>query len=89
MSNRGTDVSPELTEVRTVLSRAETARDRIAELSYRGNHREQLRWDITKRKWITGPPRGLPKPDPDSQAMYDALTEVTKLLAPWRRTGRK
>lgn len=72
MADRGRDTSDELTEVRTVLSRAESALHRFAFLR---SAREQ--WGGL-----------YPVTDPDEQEMEAALNEVVSLLDRWRRTGR-
>ena len=89
-ADRGHDTSDELTEVRTVLSRAENARDRIA-MYIRNETDHQCgerggRWDCA-----TTPPvyvGGTYDADPDAVEMVDALTELIDRLARWRRTGR-
>lgn len=85
--DRGRDVSQALTEVRTVLSRAETARRDLIQMSYAGN-RPGFRWDKeTGETFWDLPPTGE-APDPDTEAMVEALDEVIRLLARWRKTGR-
>lgn len=69
---RGRDTSPELTEVRTVLSRAESALDRLA----------YVQWQ--QRAGSTF----YPTLDPDHDRMRDALAAVVEQLDEWRRTGR-
>ncbi len=81
MTGRGRDASKALTEVRTVLSRAETARARLDQptewqLCDQPCDKDDI--DFTKPK----------VEDPDAQAMRDALDEVIALLARWRKTGR-
>ncbi len=61
--NIGVDVTSVLGDVRTVLSRAETALGRHNGTDF---HRY----------------------DPDGEEMAEALREVVRLLAPYRRTGR-
>lgn len=75
---RGRDVSQELGEVRTVLSRAETAIRAVVNLSYRGN----LQGD-----WWCPEPSGE-EPDPDTEKMYADLDVVVDILDRWRKTGR-
>lgn len=74
MSDRGRDVSPELTEVRTVLSRAETA---LNTLDY-----------IRRQQAKDGEAGFYGTPDADFDRMYGALNEVVAWLDEWRRTGR-
>jgi hypothetical protein len=69
--DRRKDVSRELTEVRTVLSRAETAASTIE-------------WLIAERAEF--PERTyLGETDPDAAEMMAALDSVVTLLEPWRR----
>lgn len=90
-ADRGRDVSLELTEVRTVLSRAETALSALLNLSYAGNWIAP-RWvrDPETGKYVVDgehPAKGT-APDPDVEAMFAALEEVVARLARWRRTGK-
>ncbi len=81
MTSRGRDASKALTEVRTVLSRAETARARLGqptEYQLRDNPYDRDDIDFAKPK----------VEDPDAQAMRDALDQVVALLSRWRKTGR-
>lgn len=75
VSDRGRDVSQELTEVRTVLSRAESAVKSILRM------REH---PFTYPDGRYGGNRGY---DPDGQEMIDRLKQVIELLEPWRKTG--
>lgn len=78
-AERGRDVSHILTEVRTVLSRAESAlRDRPTEPLYQQGGRRGL--------YDNG--RQVHAYDRDHEALQRALKSVIALLAPWRRTGR-
>jgi hypothetical protein len=76
---RGREASNALSEVRTVLGRAERA---LARLQHPTEYpisqvdgEEVIDWDNKAE-------------DPDAEAMRVALTEVIDLLDPWRRTGR-
>lgn len=94
MTDRSRDVSFALTEVRTVLSRAETALDALLWNSYQGN--------LQKYEWVRF--EGKPSPaggeyvlidelqepgDPDAEAMYYAMERVVHELARWRKAGKK
>jgi hypothetical protein len=72
--DRGRDVSQELTEVRTVLSRAESALQRIQH--YRSEPRE-----VDPRY---GGNEGF---DPDGEDMLRELSAVVIRLSRWRKTG--
>lgn len=79
-TDRGRDVTTALTEVRTVLSRAETARkilDEPTEYHHRSDSPGRIDFDRPKHA------------DPDVAEMRDALDEAIRLLTRWRRTGRK
>ncbi|MFF4409748.1 hypothetical protein [Streptomyces sp. NPDC001404] len=77
---RGRDASSTLTEVRTVLSRAESAlHDRPTEHLYQPDGRGLLRDE--HGQWATAY-------DPDHEQIQKALQAVVALLSPWRRTGR-
>ncbi|MFD5878444.1 hypothetical protein [Streptomyces yangpuensis] len=80
-ADRGRDTSHALTEVRTVLSQAESAlRDgKPTELLYQADGRRGL-YDDTGRQ--------VHAYDPDHEQLQQALLSVIALLAPWRRTGR-
>lgn len=89
MTGRGRDTSAELVEVRTVLSRAENARETLT----------KWRANATTRKVAREGYHDLsgPRPvyvatsyaaDPDVDAMIEALDEVIRRLDRWRRTGR-
>jgi hypothetical protein len=71
---RGRDVSQELTEVRTVLSRAESAVERL----------HQYRYEPREVDPRYGGNEGF---DPDLDEMIDRLLIVVRLLARWRKTG--
>ncbi|MFF4205537.1 hypothetical protein ACFYZ8_33365 [Streptomyces sp. NPDC001668] len=80
--SRGTDASRALTEVRTVLSRARTARaalDRPTEHQY-GEDGRPLHDPVTN-EWVV-------LNDPDAQEMRAALDTVIAVLERWDRTGR-
>jgi hypothetical protein len=72
---RGHDVSQELTEVRTVLSRAESALERI----------KNCRANPTVLDARYGGNSGY---DPDGQEMMDDLERVIYFLDRWRKTGK-
>lgn len=75
------DVSGPLTEVRTVLSRAETALETLV------TGGTVLRWD-GKQQWTNGQwDRGTPIDHPDGDEMVAALRQAVVLLSPWRKTG--
>ncbi|WP_372412525.1 hypothetical protein [Streptomyces luteireticuli] len=80
---RGREVSRALTEVRTVLSRAESALSaltaRPTELLHESDGRGPL-WD-EHGEWVRAY-------DPDHEEIRAALGTVIALLSPWRRTGR-
>ncbi|MER6253705.1 hypothetical protein ABT224_20345 [Streptomyces sp. NPDC001584] len=79
-AERGREASHALTEVRTVLSRAESAlRDRPTEPLYQQDGRRGLYGDNG---------RLVHAYDPDHEELQRALKSVIALLAPWRRTGR-
>jgi hypothetical protein len=80
-ADRGRDATKALTEVRTVLSRAETARKR-------------LDWPT---EWHRLDPPVLGRTidfdrakfeDPDAAEMRAALDQVIDLLSRWRKTGK-
>lgn len=76
--DRGRDTSNELTEVRTVLSRAETALNRLFNLPDEGAFWNHKTCSYEKR-WVR---------DPDREEMIDALSRVCDELVQWTRTGR-
>jgi hypothetical protein len=76
LRDRSTETSYALTEVRTVLSRAETAR-----LNLDGPTEYALQPD-GRRDY------GTRTDDEDAALMRAALDQVVELLEPWRRTGR-
>ncbi|MFF2571165.1 hypothetical protein [Streptomyces sp. NPDC058084] len=79
-ATRGRDASSALTEVRTVLSRAESAlRDGPTEHLYEDDGQGLLRDE--HGQWATAY-------DPDHEQMQQALRSVITLLTPWRSTGR-
>lgn len=96
--SRKNDTSWELSEARTVLNRALTARDDIIWQTYKGNIvKDELSWstEYLLRHYWTGPmPETYPHPatgvhvqDPDAQAIYDALTVTIDVLSPF--VGKK
>jgi hypothetical protein len=87
-----------LTEVRTVLSRAQTALGWYDEASecwrYDGGWMLQAELETTPGRWgytedgtwgWIGPET---IPHPDREQIRDALVKVAELLSPWERTGR-
>jgi hypothetical protein len=72
--DRGRDVSQELTEVRTVLSRAETAIQNL-------HHMQANHIEFDPRY---GGNQGF---DPDVDDMLSALNVCVELLNRWRKTG--
>lgn len=98
----GRSTSGPLVEVRTVLSRAQTALFEL-EAPYEGMHRVLggPRWTVEGSKPIYGPPdengrrRGtgewterVTAPHPQGAEMVEAMRKVVELLEPWERTGR-
>src|SRR6266704_4926681 len=88
MADRSRDVSDELTEVRTVLSRAETA---LARLDYC-----EKRQGETQYRWVVREVDGVRKgdweewkyeTDPDTVAMKTELAQVVAVLSRWRKFG--
>ncbi len=95
---RRNETSWALSEIRTVLNRAKTARDDIVWSTYGGNIvRDEMAWEDLKTvhtHWHGPMPEGWGNPasgthiyDRDAQAMYDALTLTIEALEPW--VGRK
>lgn len=80
MTDRGNETSRALTEVRTVLSRAETALDALSSgpMEYVTEHDEEGRYVGYHRE-----------PDPEQEAMVDALRVAVAALTPWRRAGAR
>lgn len=79
--DRGRDTSRALTEVRTVLSRAETALDTVSRPT-----------EPVYEKFESFPFRrytGEYEHDQDAEEMQKALEEVVRLLRRWRRKGRR
>lgn len=81
MSDRSNDTSRALVEVRTVLSRAETAADVLAAgpSEYHGEYVDKE--DGSGKEWKTHR-----YPDPEQDEMLDALQKAVALLSPWRRS---
>lgn len=73
MSDRGQDTSSELSEVRTVHSRAANALEWMERYAER-----DVQWD---GKTPT-------KHDPEDREMIAALQEVVRILEPWKRTRK-
>jgi hypothetical protein len=93
IGDRGRDVSDALTEVRTVLSRAETAMDTLLWHSYRGNLPTMRTFDTPEGPYkrgyaLDGPPSGK-APDPDVEDMFYALERTVRDLARWRKSGKR
>jgi hypothetical protein len=88
-ADRNRVTSVELTEVRTVLSRAETARDTLAYWLANETSRKVARggrWDFeaTPPAWVDA----TYDADPDTAEMLAALDQAIALLDRWRRKGR-
>ena len=98
----GRSTSGALTEVRTVLSRAQTALLEL-EAPFVGMHRELggPRWEVKGsrpifgepdekgRRWGTGEwTTAVVVPHPQGDDMVAAMRKVVELLEPWERTGR-
>lgn len=81
--DRGHEVTNALTEVRTVLSRAETA---LAILDRGPSEWRQVGFEEPNAADYRAPIH-VREPDPDQDEMAEALREVVVLLARWRRTG--
>lgn len=96
--------SPELVEVRTVLSRAETALDVLRDHPYTDQllHLEDCRFQILNQQgelWDYDRDRGghavydhspcATVPHPDIAEMRDALQTTVNVLRKWERTGPK
>lgn len=91
MEDRSEDVSNALTEVRSILTRAETAMDNLVRDSYRGNYSTPVYGYVAGSWRHTGEyrqPTGR-EPDPDTEAMYYALERVVRDLSRWRRAGKR
>jgi hypothetical protein len=94
--DRGRDVSAELVEVRTVLSRAENALTTLRRLKANETTHDTPRkghWEFDD-DWAThtpGPGQYVVESyaaDPDIDAMIDALERTVDELKWWRRTSR-
>ncbi len=80
---RGRESSEAMTEVRTVLSRAESALDRIGPPSTETEWTAQRPGEnLSYTERMAGRHE-----DPDADRMRTALTAVVALLEPWRKTG--
>lgn len=81
MTDRGAEKSYALTEVRTVLSRAETA------IKLLESGPTEWRYDV---EWIDGERHSerITEYDPDHKDMIFALRAVVAQLERWRRTGK-
>jgi endogenous inhibitor of DNA gyrase (YacG/DUF329 family) len=85
VADRSRDVSEELTEVRTVLSRARHARETVRQ--FRDGEKVHVgTWDYTTTPSTYLPPDVLS--DPDTVAMVYALDVTIAALERWQRTGR-
>jgi hypothetical protein len=78
-------VSSQLTEVRTVLNRARSALETLA---------EQPTWTVVKGSWdhSVKPPvfvGEVRENHPDHEDMTLALARVIELLEPWERAGKR
>lgn len=80
MADRGRETSRALTEVRTVLSRAETA------LRALGGPTEHARDEHGDTVFVDGD--FVYEHDPDHVEMREALATAVQALGRWRRTGR-
>ena len=99
MSDRGRETSCALSEIRTVLNRARTARENIATTpeTAPGFWRETDRRRINSRtgdfydppryyvEWVSTGPAEF---DPDQAAMLAALDDFINAASRWTRTGR-
>ena len=93
------ETSDLLTEVRTVLSRAETALKNGQYDLYTGRRldwAEALFWIVEPKPVYSGPnweflgySDGVSVPHPDREEMRLALEEVVRLLSPWKRKKGK
>ncbi len=86
---RRNETSWELSEIRTILNRAKTARDDIVWRTYWGNIVcDQASWndkggDNEMYDWYPHPATGNHNYDRDAQDMYDALTLTIDALERW------
>ena len=80
--SRHRDVGMALTEMRTVLSRAKTARDNILDPT----RREEIRFGMVNGVWSVIDPG---HPDPDQDEMIAALDTFIAAAERWERRGRK
>lgn len=81
---RGNETSEALTEVRTVLSRAESALERLE------HERASIGIKLPEYQlsWREHDADGYFTGDPDLAPMIGALNDVVRSLDRWRRTGR-
>lgn len=87
---RGRDTSTELTEVRTVLSRAENALETVERRMIRGDYRTDWGHGYNcEDKQACEDEAHWHRVDPDADDMAEALAKVISLLDRWRRTGRR
>lgn len=80
MGDRGQDTSRALTEVRTVLSRAETCLDWLAS----GPSEYEQDYDADAKKWVA-----QRFDDEDQELMTEAMRKVVVALAQWRKSGAR
>lgn len=83
MTDRRKDTSRALTEVRTVLSRAETALDALAHDLARKGEEVIVRWE-RKPEGGMRPVYGTYEPDPEVALMISAMEGVVLSLERWR-----
>lgn len=91
--DRSREAGEALTEVRTVLSRAETALKTLTGQIPLERHRNPMPPPTVGGMVDAGEPpvddtRPRPFDDPDLTIMLDTLRQVIALLGPWRRAGR-
>lgn len=84
---RGRETTAALTEIRTVLSRAETALAFLdREKAHVGNKLNE--WELKHPDTWPHDDDGCLLGDPDLDAMREALGETVRQLDQWRRTGK-
>lgn len=86
MTDRSKDVSNALSEVRTVLSRAQTALDALIRDRDRKGEDIILRWDRTEAggHWGAVPVHGEYEPDPEINSMIHEMEQVIVHLERWK-----
>lgn len=85
MSDRGRESSVELTEVRTVLGRAETALITLRGAKTRTSIHGYGKDDVSGRIMLRQFPYA---PDPDLDGMIQAMENIVRALSPWKKTGK-